>query len=129
MKKDLIDQLINLDNDESYIAGKSINELDGPYHSRFSAHLRNMHGKDYERIWNEIHKNNRLNINDVSLVLETLYLLIYEMSDGDFLALYDDVTKEDVKALYKKLEKIHNQYILSRRRQHKSSAFCIQYAQ
>ena len=100
-------QLVHLNKDESYIASKSIIELGGLYRSRFSDHLREMHKEDYDRIKAEIDKSDCLQKSDILIVLETLYLLIHEMSDGDFLALYDDVTKDDVKALYGKLEKIN----------------------
>lgn len=108
MGQDML-KFIVLNKQENYLAFGSIVELGGLYRSRFSDHLLNEHEKEYKVIEEELEKNNKLLIKNIPLVLDTLYLLINEMSDGDFIALYDDVTKDDVRVLCNKLEKIYSE--------------------
>lgn len=102
-------EFVSLDEKENSIVFGSVIELGGLYRSRFSDHLLIEHEHEYEVIKNRLERSGELLITDIPLVLETLYLLINEMSDGDFIALYDNVTKDDVKVLYDKLEGIYKE--------------------
>jgi hypothetical protein len=92
-------------NDEVYIIGKSLIDAWGyPYNPKNIKYLaaREVYQKIEERFNKE--SDYKLLFNDIPLVLNALDLLYYE--NRDFEALYDGITKEDVKALHNKLKSL-----------------------
>lgn len=88
----------------------SIVELGGLYNSRFAKHLLKTHVVSYNKLEKEILEYSQLEIKDIPFILDTLDLLINEMSDWDFGAIYPGESKREVKALYDKLEIIYSQH-------------------
>ncbi len=89
--------------DEIYIIGKSLTDAWGyPYRPKTIKFLTDR--EEYKKVDDKFNGQNGYQIdqNDIAIVLNALELLYYE--NGDFLALYDGVTMEDVKTLYERLK-------------------------
>jgi len=101
-------QLINLNKQEKYIIGKSLNDSWGyPYKPEKIKFL--FDREKYKEVGDKLDKAGyAVDLDDLPLILNSLEMLYYE--NGDFVALYDDVTKDDVKVLFDKLEKFHKDH-------------------
>lgn len=108
-----------LNKKEKYIIGVAILELGGPYHkaSRFYNHLLSLHQVEFDDISEKIDKEMGAPIEKIPLVLDALYLL-NETDDTDFEVISRNdmknssigtITREDVKGLCDKLEKIYSE--------------------
>lgn len=87
--------------DEIYIIGKSLIDAWGyPYRSSVKFLVDREKYKKIEEGFG--HAGNKLQIQDLVLVINALELVYYE--NGDFEALYDNISKEDVRVLYEKLK-------------------------
>ncbi|PIT90564.1 MAG: hypothetical protein COU22_01440 [Candidatus Komeilibacteria bacterium CG10_big_fil_rev_8_21_14_0_10_41_13] len=106
MNKQIL-QSIKLNKQERYIIGKSLIDSWGypykPKKIKFEFDF-----EEYKRIDEKLDQNNHeLEINDLPVILNSLEMLYYE--NGDLEALYNNVTKNDVKILHDKLEKIYKE--------------------
>lgn len=101
-------QLIELNKQQKYILGKSLNDSWGyPYKQEKVKFLSDR--EKYKEIGDKLDNNDyTLDIFDLPLVLNSLEMLYYE--NGDFEALYDNVTRDDVKSLLNKLTKAYKDY-------------------
>jgi hypothetical protein len=96
--------IVGFSRDEVYIIGKSLIDAWGyPYRPVNIKFL--VDREEYKKIDERFSSaDNKLQTSDLSPVINALELLYHE--NGDFEALYDNVTKEDVGLLHKKLETI-----------------------
>ena len=90
--------------DETYIIGKSLIDAWGyPYKPKKIRLLQDT--DEYKNVDELLTKNGyEIELKNLPIVLNALELLYFE--HGDFEALYDDVTREDVKLLFEKLKKL-----------------------
>jgi|SRR3989344_6508084 len=111
---------IRLNKKENYIISVAVSELGGPYHkvSRFYKHLTGPHQQEYDEIQRVIDQHMGVYSNQIPLVLDALYLM-NETDDTDFLVICRNdiknstigtITRDDVKFLCDKLEKIYNEH-------------------
>lgn len=96
--------IVGFSEDEVYIIGKSLIDAWGyPYRTVNINFL--VDRGEYKKIDERFGRaDNKLQAGDLLPVINALELLYYE--NGDFEALYDNVTKKDVKTLYEKLKTI-----------------------
>ena len=97
-------QLKGFSKNEEYIIGKSLIDAWGyPYRITTIKMLGNR--DEYKIVDDRFTQSNYiLELVDIEIVINALELLYFD--NGDFDALYDGVTKDDVKTLYKKLKQI-----------------------
>ncbi|PWB39086.1 MAG: hypothetical protein C3F02_00495 [Parcubacteria group bacterium] len=98
-----IQHFLILSKQEKYIIGKSLIDSWGyPYILKKVKFL--FDREVYKRVNERLQKMDYvLKFEDLSIIINSLDMLYYD--NGDFVALYDDITKDDVNALRDKLKK------------------------
>ena len=106
MRFDEKKKIITLSKPELNIATLSLVELGGPFHSQFADHMNKFHVGQYKRILDDLYKTCSLSLDDASLLVDVVFLLLKETPGEDFGTYYDDVKEDNVKKLCEDLKKV-----------------------
>lgn len=109
MRFDNIQKKLILDKSELNIATLSIVELGGPFNSQFAKHLNNFHSSEYHRILDKLYKEKLIALEDLSLLIDVVYLFLEETLDSDFGSYYEDVQKKDVQIFLNDIRSVYEQ--------------------